>query len=117
MKDSILSFYLSRLDPEEVILFTDAYDVMFINNLKSFIDQYDKYGASFVFSTEVNCWPARYLREYYEKEKINHRFLNSGGYIGTVGSILKVFKTYRDCSLLEMKLKINGKITIIKTIK
>ena len=48
-------------DPEMMILFTDAYDVLFNANRQQIVEQFNKFDARVVFSAEGFCWPDAHL--------------------------------------------------------
>lgn len=97
MKDLALIAYLETLKADEIILFTDAYDTFLLNTPESSLKKWSKYKYSLLFSAEANCWPEQEFASAYNQ--INHhgkfRFLNSGGYMGSVSTILKVLKTFK----------------------
>ncbi len=96
IKDQFLAYYLPELDPDEIILFTDAYDTLLINDFSGIINAYHRFDATIVFSSEINCWPEPELLPIYHKIAANKDpvFLNSGGFIGKVSSIAKIFHKY-----------------------
>lgn len=52
-------------DPEMIILFTDAYDVLFNANRQQILEQFNKFNARVVFSAEGFCWPDAHLASEY----------------------------------------------------
>ncbi|MDN5210446.1 hypothetical protein QQ020_00255 [Fulvivirgaceae bacterium BMA12] len=96
IKDQFLAYYLKGLDPDEIVLFTDAYDTLLINDFAGIIDAYHRFNANIVFSSEINCWPEPALLPIYHKIAANEDpvFLNSGGFIGKVSSIAEILHRY-----------------------
>jgi hypothetical protein len=44
-------------DPDKIILFADAHDVLINSGANQIIKTFKKFNASIVFSAEDNCWP------------------------------------------------------------
>ncbi|NRG19078.1 hypothetical protein HPQ64_15410 [Rhizobiales bacterium] len=83
--------YLSAQEPDEIVMFVDGYDVVFLAGAEEIERKFDAFGHPLVFSTEQNCnvnggffsrFPV-WLR--YPKGKRPYRFINSGSYIGRAG--------------------------------
>ena len=92
-KDSYLKEYLHSVHPEEVILFTDGYDTIFIGDEKSILDRYkllSNGGEYIVVSAEENCYPHRGLESAFPIVSTPYRFLNSGGIIGKAEQLLEI---------------------------
>jgi GR25 family glycosyltransferase involved in LPS biosynthesis len=82
---------------DDVILFTDGYDSIFVDDLNTIVDRYLEFKKEIVFSAETTCYPpnseyARAFDEIYDGGK--YRYLNSGGYIGTVKEIKRILKDF-----------------------
>lgn len=94
MKDEFLISYLRGLDANDIILFTDAYDTMILNDSKLTINTFSKFEAPLIFSSEITCWPEERLASIYEiVNPLNRfKFLNSGGFIGRVKNILEILE-------------------------
>ncbi|SFW66181.1 hypothetical protein SAMN02927921_03093 [Sinomicrobium oceani] len=92
MKDKLLIPYLKQLNSNELILFTDAYDTMMLNNAHRLMELYSQLEGSFIFSSETNCFPEPDLSTVYHKIKNNdnNNYLNSGGFICRSNHILKI---------------------------
>ena len=58
MKVNILRKHLSgyTLKNTDTILFTDAYDVFYADDLKTIRERYESFGKKIVFSAEATCW-------------------------------------------------------------
>ena len=95
-KDALLLKYLEKIDGEEVVLFTDAYDTMMLCDEQQLTENYQRKGTPIVFSSEINCWPFPGLKFLYHKKYplIGNSFLNSGGYIGKAACIKELLKKY-----------------------
>ena len=105
-KTRILLDYLGELDKDEIILYTDGYDSVFLSDLTYIEDEFKQMDHPFVMGTEqnFNCDApffeklSYYLK--YPKGKKPYRFLNAGGWIGRAGyvkDILKLVESEGEC--------------------
>lgn len=73
------------------IVFSDCYDVIALQNPKLLFEKYKKYfNNKIVFSAEKFCWPDDNLKDKYPQVDNDFKFLNSGGFIGSVEQIKKL---------------------------
>lgn len=86
-KVNLLKKELAKTNKDGLMMFTDSYDVIFAAGKESILGQYDKMGKGIVFGAEGFCWPDVSLKSKYPKVEKGRRFLNSGGFIGSVESI------------------------------
>ena len=98
-KKHVLEAYLASLGApqlDELILFTDAYDAMFIRGAEYVLEQYERLGHPILFSAEYNCWPLGPLgfAIYGPAAPEPMRYLNSGGFIGRGRDILALQRKY-----------------------
>ncbi|CAG9863076.1 unnamed protein product [Phyllotreta striolata] len=77
-------------DDNKLVLFTDAYDVIFLGKLDEIVRRFHKTGARILFGAEPYCWPDAGLETKYPEVKEGKRFLNSGMFIGYVPEVLKL---------------------------
>lgn len=90
--------YFEGLDDDEIVLYTDGYDSVFLSDLKYIEEEFLKMDHPFVMGTEqnFNCdAPALSKLGFYlsyPKGKKPYRFLNAGGYIGRVGYVKDMLK-------------------------
>ncbi|CAH8641938.1 unnamed protein product [Heterobilharzia americana] len=76
---------------DQLILFVDSYDVVFMQNVDKLLEEYRKFGSKVVFSAEEFCWPKADLKSLYPETKPGEkRYLNSGGFIGPVSNLKKI---------------------------
>ena len=96
MKINLVKDFIRELPDEDVILFTDAYDVFYADDLDTILERYEDYrdnnNAKVVFSAEDQCWPDASLADRFPNTKTKYRFINSGTYIGEVGELKKIFE-------------------------
>jgi hypothetical protein len=96
-KRTIITGYLAtHADPEELIVFTDAYDTMFIRGERHIAEVYGAFAQPVVFSAEVGSWPLGALGFAIldAPPMAPYPFLNSGGYIGPAGALLELLGRY-----------------------
>lgn len=97
-KVNLLKKYLQNLKISEsnkkkyLILFSDSYDVICNANYKEIIAKYLEFKSDIVFTAECYCWPDKSLAKDYIKTNTVFKYLNSGGFIGTIESINHITK-------------------------
>ncbi|CAF3218133.1 unnamed protein product [Rotaria sp. Silwood2] len=79
-------------DKTKVILYTDAYDVIFTQGPEFVLNKFETLKpARIVFGAEDTCWPDENLQYGYPMvESKEKRFLNSGGFMGYVSDIYEM---------------------------
>ena len=80
----------AQLPDNDVILFTDAFDVFYGRDLNTILGRFLGYKKDIVFSAEKHCWPDPSLR--FPPVHTPYRYLNSGTFIGRVGEIKKMLE-------------------------
>ncbi len=97
-KTRILLEFLADLDEDEIILYTDGYDSVFLSDLDHIEKEYLKMGHPLVMGTEqnFNCDAPFFDKlSYYLKYPRGlkpYRFLNAGGWIGRAGHMKRILK-------------------------
>jgi GR25 family glycosyltransferase involved in LPS biosynthesis len=87
--------YLQDKNPDDILLFTDAWDVVVANNPNTLLDKYKKFNKDIVFSAENALWPDVSREANYVNSKDEpFPFINSGGYIGKIGVIRDLLNNY-----------------------
>ena len=81
-----------REDDEDLVMFTDSYDVVVAASKDAIIAQYDKFDADIVFGAENFCWPDASLKNQYPEVGIGMKYLNSGGFIGPANRLFKMLE-------------------------
>jgi len=77
------------LPPADLLLFTDAFDVLFTGGPTEIARQFLLHNSSLLFSAECGCWPhimerkGRACFNDYPAAPTPYRYLNSGSWIGT----------------------------------
>lgn len=96
-KRACLTRYLSQVaDRDELIVFTDAYDTLFIRGERYIRQAYARFPQPVVFSGELNCWPLGVIGLALCPGAPTGRYpyLNSGGIAGTAGDLLDLCTKY-----------------------
>jgi GR25 family glycosyltransferase involved in LPS biosynthesis len=90
MKINLLKEYIKTLPDHDVVLFTDAFDVFYADNLQSIVRRYLGFNTRALFSAESECYPDKSLAEKYPQSETPYRFLNSGTFISEVGELKRI---------------------------
>jgi hypothetical protein len=89
--------YIETVDPQEILIFVDGYDVVQRRtDLINFELKFKNSGADLIFSAETYCWPNPWIA--YQFPKVPHsktgplpyRFPNSGTFVGYAWAIKKM---------------------------
>jgi len=93
IKDELLRDYLSEISDDEIILFTDGNDVVFMAPETEILEKYNQRDSDLIFSAETDCWPDITLaKEYRNLSATPYKYLNSGGFIGRAGLIKELLE-------------------------
>lgn len=84
----------NKLDNEDIVLFTDAYDVIYTGNQDIIIERYLNMKTPIIFGCETECNPDPEKIIEYTKRDVKFPYLNSGMYIGKVWAIRKCMEGY-----------------------
>jgi len=98
-KRAVLTDYLARrAAPDELVMFTDAYDTLFIRGEDYIRKMYAELSRGVIFSAEPNSWPLGHIGLALQKDPPvrPYPYLNSGGFIGLAGDILALCAKYPD---------------------
>jgi len=94
IKDALLQEYLEFVNDEEIILFSDGNDAVFLADEDEIMEKFKLFEAPLVFSAEVNCWPSGSIKNKYPHSTYHFKYLNSGGFIGKAGYIRKLYAEF-----------------------
>jgi len=94
MANLIREYIFNRTQPEDLVLFFDAFDVMFLAGEHEIVDRYlqfeERTKRFLVYNGEVFCTSPRKIE--YPVSSSPFRFLNSGIYIGRSRVLRKLFE-------------------------
>jgi hypothetical protein len=96
-KQTALAHYFAQCSaPEELIIYTDGYDTLFLRDEQYIREAYAGFPQSIVFSAESNCWPLGPLGLALQEDSPSrpYPYLNSGGFMGPAGDLLKISIKY-----------------------
>jgi hypothetical protein len=85
----------STLDPNDLLLFTDAYDVAYCGDLEEIKDRYLSFKKPIVFGCEKKCNPDPDRANEYADQSMEFPFLNSGMFIGRIWAIRICIANYQ----------------------
>lgn len=89
--------YIKTKNDNDIILFSDAWDVMVVGTPEQLINKYKSFNKDIVFSAENACWPDGSREpEYVDTKNEAFPYLNSGGYVGKVSTLKEIFNNYND---------------------
>lgn len=105
MKLNLLKEELKDYKDEDIILFSDSYDVIFLSYEEEIYDKYLGFNTNMLFSAEKACWPDVNMKLHFNSDS-PYRYLNSGGFMGNVKSIKMLINcefadTYDDQLLMQ----------------
>lgn len=96
-KVNLLKEYVKELPDRDVILFCDAYDVFFTDDVDEVIYRYLEMGKDVIFGAERVCWPDDklsndmiVLNRKLTSFETPYEYLNSGLFIGKVKELKKI---------------------------
>jgi hypothetical protein len=116
MKIDLYMQFLEKVDPEQIVLAIDAYDVLLFPAAASslLLERFVSFGRPIVFSAEARCWPDDGVKPMFAEVAHQRRrqldgvaggdqpieeppfpYLNSGGIIGVAKYMLAMLKTVR----------------------
>lgn len=82
--------FVSKLADNDIVLFTDAYDVLIVRDKRKILEAFYRLNAPVVFAAEKTCWPDPGKKTLFPASASPWRFLNSGGWIGVVKNVKEV---------------------------
>jgi hypothetical protein len=83
------------LDKDDIVLFTDAYDVIYCGTKKEVIEKYLEIDHPIVFGCEKQCNPDPKRASEYKFTDTEFPYLNSGMFIGRVWALRKCILNYK----------------------
>jgi len=83
------------LNHDDIVLFTDAYDVAYVGDQKEILTRYKTFKKPIVFGAETGCHPDPNRASEYKNQDAEFPYLNSGMIIGRVGPLRQCMKGYQ----------------------
>ena len=90
--------------PNDIVLFTDAFDVMFLKTSEEILEDYIAMETDILFGAECGCWPhvtrdgGRECLERYPASPTPYRYLNSGTWMARARAIVRVLTALKNRS-------------------
>lgn len=98
-KFEALKEYVETVDPQEILIFIDGYDVVQRRtDLTNFETKFKSYGVELIFSAETYCWPNPWIAYQFPQVPpskagpLRYRFPNSGTFAGYAWAIKKMLE-------------------------
>jgi len=94
-KFEALKEYVETVDPQEVLIFVDGYDVVQRRtDLTNFETKFKNSGADIIFSAETYCWPNPWIAYQFPPSAPGcpYRFPNSGTFVGYAWAIKRMLE-------------------------
>jgi GR25 family glycosyltransferase involved in LPS biosynthesis len=89
-KINLLKEYIKTLPDNDVVLFTDAYDVFYADDITTIVQRYLSFNTRALFSAEQYIWPDESLADKFPEAPTKYRYLNSGTFIAEVGELKRI---------------------------
>ena len=135
----LLKEYLEQFDDDDkrYIIFSDCYDAVLSSPPNLIVSKFrqlqQSFDADIIFSAEAKIWPDYSLASEFPDVGTPYKFLNSGGFMGSIKNIKKLIKTpiesYDDDQLYyqyeylksvrketSLKIKLDAKAEIFQTL-
>ena len=71
----------------DIIIFVDGYDVIITTHIKDIVDTWREMNSPLLFAAEPYCYPDEGRDSVFPKTSTPYKYLNSGGFIGTVAQV------------------------------
>lgn len=84
----------NTLKDNDIILFTDAYDVVYYGTFDEILTKYQELNTPILFGCETECNPKPDLATYYKERNYEFSYLNSGLFIGRVKELRECMRGY-----------------------
>jgi len=91
-KINLVKKEINSLPNDDIVFFADGYDVIVNDHINNIIGRFFEFDCDVLFAAEPFCWPKDSLAEKYPATETRYRFLNSGLYIGRVGSLKHILR-------------------------
>ena len=102
MKLRLPKEYIKTLNDDDIIVFTDAWDVVYYNDTPTLLDRYKAFNKDIVVGSEKVCWPdADRAKEYTDTATEPFPYLNSGLYMATVKGLKKILANYDESTEVD----------------
>jgi hypothetical protein len=82
--------YLISLDPQEIVFFSDGYDVIFVSGEQEILEKYYRLAPNgqILLSADRFCAPDPEMSQHFTHTQNDYDFLCAGGFMGRAGEIV-----------------------------
>lgn len=84
--------YLEAFPETDIVMFIDAYDVLFMDNANSILAKFLEMKVPFVISAERYCWPFSNKAAEFTQSDTSFKYINAGSYIGYISHLKEILK-------------------------
>lgn len=84
----------TSINDNDIILFSDAYDVYYSGDKETIIDRFTKMNKPIIFGAEACCYPDGSKSVLYPHTSSYFKYLNSGLFIGRVYALRECMRNY-----------------------
>ena len=84
------------LNPNDIVLFTDAYDVYYCGDKTTILNRFKEQNKPVIFGAEKCCYPDASKSILYPSTNSQFRYLNSGLFIGKVETLRKCMENFEN---------------------
>jgi hypothetical protein len=84
----------THLNDDDIILFTDAYDIIYAGNQSEILERFLAFEKPIIFGAEKYCNPKPSLSSQYKFKDTEFPYLNSGMFIGYVHALRECISNY-----------------------
>ncbi len=86
--------YIQNLPDSDIVMFVDAYDVLFMTDADTILSNFLEMGHPFIISGERYCWPLEHRRSEFPPIPTSFKYVNSGVYMGYVDVMKFIFNSF-----------------------
>ena len=91
-KVNLLKEYIKPLADDDIVLFTDAFDVFYADDINTIYERYVDLSAKVIFGAELYCWPDKSIEDQFPDTHTPYKYLNSGTIMGEVRELKNILK-------------------------
>jgi hypothetical protein len=84
----------AHLAADDIVVFCDAYDVVFCGDRATVAERFEAMGHAVVFGAELGCYPDGWKAGLYPPAPNAFKFLNSGLFAGRVAALRECMRDY-----------------------
>jgi len=86
--------FQENMKPNDIVIFTDAFDVIYSGTLRDISERFLQMNSPLVFGCETTCNPDPERHVQYKKKDVEFPYLNSGMFIGHIWALRECMQNY-----------------------